>query len=100
MSAIDYSYHYAFESALETTGARPQLRLATSGGVVANPFFYQGRLLAPELSAQLLFALSRVVAARFYVPPAMLGKILACADPVAGGVGHHRMAMRDRSLLF
>lgn len=82
MSAIDHSYRYAFESTLETSGARPQLRLATSGGVAPNPFFFQGKLLSPELSAQLLFTLSRVVGSRFYIPPAMLAKILALADPV------------------
>lgn len=82
LTAIDHSYRYAFESRLETSGARPRLQLATSGGVAPNPFFFQGKLLAPELSAQLLFTLSRVVGSRFHVPPAMLAKIVALADPV------------------
>lgn len=81
-AALDHSYRYRFESAMGQAAGKPALSLATSGGVEENPFFFRGRLLAPELSASLLSTLSRVVGSRFYVPPAMLARILALADPV------------------
>jgi hypothetical protein len=86
-AAFDHVYRYGFESALETGGKRPLLTLATSGGQEPNPFFFKGSLSKPQLSAQLLFALSRVVGSRFYVPPAMLSKILAMADPIVTSGG-------------
>ncbi|MEZ4224246.1 MAG: SWIM zinc finger family protein [Polyangiaceae bacterium] len=81
-AAVDHGYRYLFESSVEAKAGTPALQLATSGGTADNPFFFQGKMRAPELSATLLSTLSRVVGSRFYVPPAMLARILALADPV------------------
>lgn len=45
--------------------------------------FLQARALAPDVTARGLRTISEVVAARYYVPPAMLERILREADPVA-----------------
>jgi hypothetical protein len=76
--AVAHVYRYAGASAL----AEGSLYLATSGGAEQAPFFFSGTLARPRLTADLLRALSRIVGARFYVPPAMLASILAAADPV------------------
>ncbi|MEO1467808.1 MAG: SWIM zinc finger family protein [Pseudomonadota bacterium] len=49
----------------------------------APPPFLAARALAPEVTARALRAVSEIVASRFYVPPAMLARILREADPVA-----------------
>src|SRR5258708_36902118 len=80
--ALDYAYRYAFASevAKESRGAR--LRLATFGGAEEHPNFFQGRLVRPRQTADLLRGMMEVVHARYHVPAAMLSRILAAADPV------------------
>lgn len=80
--AVDYSYRYAFLSSLVASGGRSGLRLATSGGPDPHPYFFQGRLLYPRRTADLLRGLMQVVHSRFHVPAASLSRILALADPV------------------
>lgn len=63
------------------------MRLATSGGTRDFPYFFQGALLRPRLTALLLRALSKIVAARFHIPAAMLRRILAMSDPVVTSGG-------------
>jgi hypothetical protein len=84
---IQHTYRYAFPSALNATALDPQLRLATSGGAAEFPFFFQGALKHPRLTAHLLRVLAKVVAARFHVPPAMLERILRECDPVVTSGG-------------
>jgi hypothetical protein len=86
VGAMPHTYRYAFPSRVtdETHGA---MRLATSGGTAEFPFFFQGALTQPRLTAQLLRTLSKVVAARFHVPPAMLARILRESDPVVTSGG-------------
>ncbi|MBS0266349.1 MAG: SWIM zinc finger family protein, partial [Planctomycetes bacterium] len=88
MSAIVYDYRYAFPSGLQAESAGPRLRLATSGGAEENPVFFQGRLLHPRRTADLLRALMVVVHARYSIPPNMLARILALADPVVTSSEH------------
>jgi hypothetical protein len=90
--AVTHVYRYAGESEL-SGGKRPELRLVTCGGASEvseggeqSPFF-RGTLTEPRLVAQLLRGLSKVVGSRFYVPPAMLAKIVALADPVVTSGG-------------
>lgn len=45
--------------------------------------FLEARALAPDVTARGLRTISEVVAARYYMPPAMLARILREADPVA-----------------
>jgi hypothetical protein len=85
--AIDHTYRYDAPSALAWTPRGAHLRLATSGGPEAHPRFFAGRLLAPRRTADLLLALVRVVQSRFHVPPAMLARLLALADPVVTCAG-------------
>jgi hypothetical protein len=85
--AIQHTYRYAFESHLDADPRNPQLRLATSGGAADCPYFFQGALTRPRLTAQLLRALSQIVAARYHVPPAMLERILRECDPVVTSGG-------------
>ena len=81
-----HTYRYAGDSAL-TRGAAPELRLVTSGGTDPHPFFFRGQLVQPRQTALLLRGLSRIVGTRFYVPPAMLARILREADPVVTSGG-------------
>jgi hypothetical protein len=58
------------------------IRLASSGDSERLPFL-EARLAWPQVTARALRAVSDMAAARFYVPPAMLARILREADPVA-----------------
>ena len=82
MAAIAQSYRYAHASSVRS-GERPQLLLATSDADGrAHPYFFEGRLRSPRLSAELLTTVQQVVGSRFFTPPGMLAKALALADPV------------------
>jgi hypothetical protein len=79
--ALEFAYRYRGRSALHERRGGPQLALATFWQA-ENPYFFEGRLTRPRLTAELLRSLMEVVRARFHVPAAMLAKILAAADPV------------------
>ncbi len=80
-TSLEYSYRYRHLSQLEP--ARQRLRLATFTPVDgSHPYFFVGELQQPRRAADLLRALFQVVQSRFHVPAAMLGRILAQADPV------------------
>jgi hypothetical protein len=81
-AAVDYSYRYVGESGLEDSSGWPRIYLATSGGAEANPYFFQGKLRHPRLTADLMLAVARVARSRYHMPAAMLARILAAADPV------------------
>jgi len=80
--AITHTYRYPFTSSIEREPQGAQARLATSGAVHDSPYFFQGSLRQPRITAQALRTLSNVVGARYYIPPAMLARILREADPV------------------
>lgn len=85
MSALGYEqiFRYPFSSQFDRDGATRTLRLATfRTGKDASPFFFEGRLANPQRTAELLRAIMNVVQSRFHIPAAMLGRILAEADPV------------------
>ncbi|MDG2222209.1 MAG: SWIM zinc finger domain-containing protein [Rubripirellula sp.] len=76
-------FRYRSASQLDCDGDGSVLRLATyREGKDTNPFFFQGRLNTPRRAAGLLRSLMTVVKSRFHIPPAMLERILAEADPV------------------
>jgi hypothetical protein len=83
---VVHTYRYAENSALVHT-RDAEMRLATSGGAGDFPYFFQGALTQPRLTAQLLRALSKVVASRFHIPPAMLKRLIAQSDPVVTSGG-------------
>jgi len=80
--ALDYSYRYSFASAFQARSEGSRLRLATFGGYVDNPYFFEGQLIRPRLTADLLRALMEIVHSRFHIPPAMVARIKLQADPV------------------
>ena len=80
-AALVQTYHYAEASAVEREAKGARLVLATSSpGETPNPFFFAGLLTAPRRTAESLLLVARVARTRFYVPPAMLAKILSAAD--------------------
>lgn len=79
--AIDYADRYPYASEVRAA-QQPLLRLATFGGATEHPYFFEGRLLKPRQTADLMRALMEIVHARFHVPPSMLQRILLLADPV------------------
>lgn len=82
-AALVQSYRYAELSTVESEGGDARLVLATSSpGESPNPFFFAGRVHAPRRVAEGMLLVARVARTRFYVPPAMLAKILSTADPV------------------
>jgi hypothetical protein len=82
-TALVQTYHYAEASAATREAQGARLVLATSSpGERPNPFFFAGVITAPKRTAEALLLVARVARTRFYVPPAMLEKILAAADPV------------------
>jgi hypothetical protein len=86
--ALAYAYNYTHASAFEGTPAGANLRLATSSARGSpHPHFFEGRLRRPGRAADLLRGLVEVVQARFYLPPAMMTRIMAQADPVVTGSG-------------
>ncbi|HEX5104980.1 MAG TPA: SWIM zinc finger family protein [Pirellulaceae bacterium] len=80
--ALEYAYRYRRPSELLTSRAGPLLALATFRGLGEHPYFFEGRVARPRLTADLLRALMDVVRARFHIPAATLAKIVAAADPV------------------
>lgn len=86
-AALAQGYRYLYASALTPAAAGPQLALASSSAG-AHPHFFSGQLLQPRLSAELLSAVHRTVAARFFTPANSLAKAIALADPiVTAGAG-------------
>ena len=79
--ALDYTYEYLHGSQLDQ--AAGGLKLATfSAGEEPHPYFFEGQLARPKQLADMLRSLMTVVHTRFHVPPAMLTRILAMADPI------------------
>ena len=63
-------------------GVSPELRLTAEVRPAGPNLFVRGRLLAPKRIGDLLLTLMEVVDARFFVPGAMLARMLRLADPV------------------
>jgi len=86
-AAIEHTYRYAFASGVSDGASGGRVQLATSGGRAEFPYFFQGQLKHPRLTALLLRTLSKVVATRFHIPAVMLRRILAARDPVVTSGG-------------
>lgn len=80
--AVEHVYRYLHASEVARDPLGPRLTLATSSGSDDHPYFFEGRLARPKQTADLLRALMAIVHARYHIPPAMLERILAMADPV------------------
>lgn len=85
--AVPHTYRYGFASGIAAERQGASMQLATSGGAAAFPYFFQGALKQPRLTAQLLRVLARLVGTRFHTPAAMLERILRESDPVVTSGG-------------
>jgi hypothetical protein len=85
--AIEHTYRYVFPSVVRDDRRGTMLQLATSGGVAESPYFFQGKLRRPRLTALLLRVLAKLAAARYHTPAAMLRRILLASDPVVTSGG-------------
>jgi hypothetical protein len=74
--------HLACYQGLSGASRENGLRLACAANQTEAPLFFQGHLTSPRRTAQMLLALTRVVASRFHTPAAMLARVLREADPV------------------
>nr|WP_319384127.1 SWIM zinc finger family protein [uncultured Roseibium sp.] len=85
MPATDKTYRYSAASGFLANAGETRLSLAADGGVSPSNSgqFLSARACYPDITAKGLRAVSETVAARYYVPPAMLARILREADPVA-----------------
>lgn len=79
---LDYAYTYSSPSAVTHTADGPNLSLSTSGFGATPDLFFRGKIAQPRMIGDLLLSLVRVVQSRFCLPPAMIAKIRALADPV------------------
>ena len=90
MAAVGHSFQYLSESRVESTSGRQAVRLATSGGTsqgrpsATHPYFFQGALTEPRVTAVALNTLAQVVSARFTMTPQELA---AMKDPVVTSGG-------------
>ncbi|TQV76427.1 SWIM zinc finger family protein [Aliikangiella marina] len=80
-TAIDYTYEYAFPSAIHTKNATQQFALATSSPNQVNPYFFEGRVRSPKIFGDMLLTLSEVVRTHFFLPrPALLDPVLTSSE--------------------
>ncbi len=86
-TGVSQAYAYPFESSLEALAGGKHLRLATSGGVEKNPYFFKGRFVQARRCADLLLTCSEVSRTRFYSPREVRERMLAIADPVVTSGG-------------
>lgn len=82
LSLYEFQTQYATPSELIDSSQNQQLKLVTTQSKEANPSLFVGKLTYPLQTAKCLRALSNLVGSRFYIPPAMLERILREADPV------------------
>lgn len=76
-AALDFTYRYAFPSAVSETDRGLGLRLATCGAHQEHPYFFDGKMLAPRETGEMLMALSDVVRTHFFLPrPALLDPVV------------------------
>jgi len=83
VSAVEHRYRYPFPSELAGRGSRATLRLAISSPHADTPRrFFTGTLKDPRRAAAALLTLGATARSRFYVPPAMLARLIREADPI------------------
>ena len=87
VTSLEYVYRYPFSSLVSGSDNGLKIQLATSQTGNRYPYFFNGRVLQPRALALALSTLSRIVGARYYVPPAMLKRIIAERDPVVTSGG-------------
>ncbi|MEX0867299.1 MAG: SWIM zinc finger family protein [Pirellulales bacterium] len=82
-AALDFTYRYAFPSDVTVTERGFGLQLATCGAKHEQPHFFDGKLLAPRETGEMLFVLSDVVRTHFFLPrPAMLDPVVTSNESI------------------
>jgi hypothetical protein len=86
LSTLSHAFRYLEPSTL-SAGPAPRLSLATSTRSNEHPHFFEGRVLRPQLFAQLLTAVHLIVGSRFFTPANSVARAVMLADPIvtAGG---------------
>ncbi len=89
---VEQVYRYSFASSAASDNGRPDVRIATSGGItsrglVDHPRFFDGFLGHGEQMATALLVIAKVARSRFYVPPGMVAAMIRAADPVVTSNG-------------
>jgi hypothetical protein len=79
---LAFDYRYLAPSRITSAASRPTLSLVTTREQGRDARFFEGAILHPKRTADLLLAVIDVVQSRFHTPAAMLSKILRQADPV------------------
>lgn len=87
VATLPYTYRYARPSSVTADKTTPRVEMSASAMGDGYPYFFQGQLVNPWISAQALRVLSKVVGSRFHLPAMMLRRILAEADPVVTSGG-------------
>ncbi|KPV96995.1 hypothetical protein AN214_01012 [Pseudoalteromonas sp. P1-9] len=82
MSSVSFANTYRTHSRLVVNDEQQVLQLAASNDSKNTSIFFDGNITKAYETARCLRFLSKVVGARFYIPPAMLARILREADPV------------------
>jgi len=82
MSAIEQTLNYKQHSTLIETEGQNTLQLCSTKNQNKNTAFFKGDLNSPMQAARCLRAISILVGARYFTPPAMLARILRESDPV------------------
>lgn len=76
-ATLDFTYRYAFPSGVAETDRGPGLLLATCGAHHEQPYFFDGSMLAPRETGEMLMVLSDVVRTHFFLPrPALLDPVV------------------------
>ncbi|NLX98851.1 MAG: hypothetical protein GXY83_22070 [Rhodopirellula sp.] len=85
LSALDFTYHYPFASAVEPQDDGLGVRLATCGAKREHPLFFDGCLREPRAVGDMLLVLSQVVRTHLFQPRRRIGcgKKGQAADPLA-----------------
>lgn len=83
MASIEKKLCYSGASALSEGTGGLALSLVSATDAPRAREFLRAFAREPEVTAKALRAVSEIVGSRFYVPPAMLARILREADPVA-----------------
>ena len=84
MTSIDHVYTYSGPSTFSQAARDQRLALVSDNAEPDAPrMFLTAYAREPEITARALRAVSEIVGSRFYIPPAMLARIMREADPVA-----------------
>jgi hypothetical protein len=82
MPNIGHKIVYAQSSSLQDSKGGHEVYLTTNMNLQDQPVYFKGRVSFPLETARCLRAISALAGSRFYIPPAMLARILREADPV------------------